>query len=44
VVAEPTVRGKRETTQNRTEEVKAKTGGTEKMVKVDSMIRGTLNA
>jgi hypothetical protein len=32
VVAEPTDRGKRETMQNCTEEVKAKTGGTEKRV------------
>jgi hypothetical protein len=43
VVAEPTDRGKRKPMQNRMEEVKAKTGGAEKRVKVDSMIRGTLN-
>jgi hypothetical protein len=43
VVAEPTDGGKKETTQNRMKEDKAKTGGAEKWVKVDSMIRGTLN-
>jgi hypothetical protein len=43
MVAELTDREKRETMQNCMEEVKAKTGGAEKRVKVDSMIRGTLN-
>ena len=40
VVAEPTDQGKKEMTQNCTEEDKAKTGGAEKRVKVDFMIRG----
>jgi DNA-binding PadR family transcriptional regulator len=43
VVAEPTDRGKKELTQNRMEEDKAKTAGAKKRVKVYSMIRGMLN-